>query len=91
MSVVTMNGRGIARKGVAVGEAFFEEARSRLLDAGFQATTWVDYVTYPPHYYVDVKKDKLIVKGQNGHIFTTKKIQRVVDLCAHLRDNGHIN
>lgn len=82
MSTIQLTADGIMRKGV-VRTAFFNEARTALLTAGFTPTCWIDYLTIEKNgakFYVTIKKARLYVEGVNGFLFTTGKINRVLDL-----------
>ena len=82
MSIIQLTSDGILRGGV-VRTAFFNEARTALINAGFKPTSWVDYLIAEKNdnmFYVSIKKSKLYVEGRSGFLFTTSKIERVLDL-----------
>jgi hypothetical protein len=79
-----MTAEGILRSNTG-GTPFFQQARDALIKAGFNTTTWVDYVTGTKGvelFFVTIKKNKIVVDGTNGFLFSTTKLQRVVDLLC---------
>lgn len=88
MGLITITENGIQRNNV-VRNAFFDEARERLLNAGFEPTVWLDYfighnkdgfryeITIRKNYiaYVAInERDKAFARG------STRVIDKVVKM-----------
>lgn len=86
MAIIKLTGKGIVRSGIDIEGAFFSEARKALINAGYQPTVWVDYLSAPNGYFVTIKRDKLVLSHSKMRSATTKQIQKAINL---LTDGGH--
>lgn len=83
MAVITVTPHGILRTEVT---PFFQQARAALIAAGHRKTAWIDYFVGMrglEYVFVHIKKSRIVVEGQHGFLFSTVKIQRVVDYLAN--------
>lgn len=84
MAIVKFTKDGIERANVNRSE-FFNATRETLVKAGFEETVWVDYLVGRKEdktFFVTIKKSRIFVEDSGGFLFSTIKVQRVVDLLA---------
>ena len=89
MAVIALTPEGIVRSNVQM-TPFFTQARAALLEGGYHSTSWVDYLSGgvgPNQFFATIKKDKIMVENiDRGFLFTTIKVQKVIDL---LKEQHH--
>lgn len=85
MAIITMTPDGVQRANVK-RTPFFQEARAALLGAGFQPTTWVDYLSGKiaggRQVFVTIHASRVVVTEDGRFMFSSKKIQRITDLMT---------
>jgi len=87
MGLITITENGIQRNNV-VRNAFFDEARERLLNAGFEPTVWLDYLLGHKdgfRYEITIRKNHIAYVAINNRdkafaMGSTRVIDKVVKM-----------
>ena len=91
MALITMTPEGVQRANVK-RTPFFQEARAALIGAGFQPTTWVDYLSGKTasgrKIFITIHSSRVVVTESGRFMFSSKRIQRIIDLMVGSSDDS---